>query len=90
MVENKIPVNDLPTIGYEIFDHTADIGVTATGSDLAEVFENTSRGMYAVLFHDSVPTVKPDLEARIKLSSSDLEQLLKDWLDELNFIFTTE
>jgi len=76
--------------GYELFDHTADIGVKAYGANLPSVFENTANGMFAVIFHNSMPNIKAKGEYRIKLHASDLEELLKNWLDELLFIFTTE
>ena len=90
MVTNKSESGKGPKTGYEIFDHTADIGIYAYGAELPMVFKNAANGMFAVIFHDTPPEIRPSTEERINLQSADLEQLLKDWLDEIHFIFTTE
>jgi len=79
-----------PIKSYEMFEHTADIGIRAYGRSLAEIFENASMGMYAIIFHESIPKIEPVGEYKIKLQASDLEQLILDWLDELLYIFSTE
>ncbi len=76
--------------GFEIFEHTADVGILASGENLATVFEFAARGMFAIIFHNSVPKTEPKGEYNIKLQASDLEQLLVDWLNELLYVFTTE
>jgi SHS2 domain-containing protein len=77
-------------VEYELFDHTADIGVRAKGDDLSTIFKNTALGMYEIIFLNGPPKVSLKGEYQIKLTCSDLEQLLVDWLDELLFIFSTE
>ena len=78
------------TKDFELFDHTADIGVRAYGSDLPEVFMNAAFGLFAIIFHDKVPKIKTIGEYRITLQSPDQEQLLVDWLNELLYIFSVE
>ncbi|MCK5561606.1 MAG: archease [Thermoplasmata archaeon] len=75
---------------FELFDHTADIGVRASGPSLPSAFEQAALGMYAVIFHENVPSVQMKGEYQIKLQATDLEQLLVDWLGELLYIFATE
>jgi SHS2 domain-containing protein len=82
--ENKLK------IGFELFDHTADIGVHAFGERIADVFEQAARSMYSIIFHGSVPIIKPKGEFQIKIQSSDLEQLMVDWLNEILYIYSTE
>ncbi len=76
--------------GFELFDHTADIGVTAHGFNVKDVFEQAARGMFAVIFHEKPPAVETKGEYEIKLQAKDLEQLMVDWLDELLYIYSTE
>lgn len=76
--------------GFDIFEHTADIGLEIFGLELADVFEYAGRGMYTIIFHGSPPKIKPKGEYKIKLQARDLEQLMVDWLDELLYIFSTE
>ena len=79
-----------PIPGFKLFDHTADIGVQANGSELSDIFEQTARSMYTIIFHNEVPPIEPIGEFDIELTSSDLEQLFVDWLNEILFIFSTE
>jgi SHS2 domain-containing protein len=76
--------------GFEIFDHTADIGIQVHGDDLSSVFAQAAAGMFSIIFHEAVPAIKEIGEYRIKLNSPELDQLLVDWLNELLFIFETE
>ena len=83
-------MNNNITPRYEIFDHTADVGVRAYGATISEAFKNAACGMIDIIFHNSVPKVQAQGGYRIKLEGQDIEQLLVEWLNELLFIFTTE
>ena len=76
--------------GFSIFDHTADVGLDLVGDELSDIFEYAARGMYTILFHQSIPAIKAKGEYSIQLTANDLEQLLVDWLNELLYLFTTE
>jgi SHS2 domain-containing protein len=75
---------------FEIIDHTADIGSKVYGLTLEDIFEQAAISMYSIIFFNNVPNIEPIGEYEINLNSSDLEQLLVDWLDEILFIFSTE
>ena len=71
--------------GYTLIEHTADIGVEASGKNLKEAFENLAVGMFAIITDDS------RIENRIKKEivlprDSDTEQLVIDWLSELLYL----
>src|SRR5262245_26788417 len=68
---------------YQItsIDHTADIGITVTGSALADVFAGAARGMFALTF--DLARARPDRETPVTLQAADLESLLVAWLQEL-------
>lgn len=73
---------------YEAFEHTADIGLRASGSTLPELFINAAAGMESLL-------VAPEqIEARVSREVSaeghDPVSLLVSWLNELIFLFDTE
>jgi SHS2 domain-containing protein len=71
-------------VEYEIFDHTADVGIKAWGSDLSEAFENAAKGMFSIITDGSkIRSVK---EYDISLKARDIEQLLVDWLSELLYL----
>ena len=73
---------------YSQFEHTADIGIKASGSDLKELFTNFALGLFDVIC--DMGKVLPLEEIKINISSSDLESLLVKWLNELIFIFDSK
>lgn len=74
--------------GYSQFEHTADIGISATGSDLRELFTNFALGLFDVIC--DMGKVSPIEEIKVNISSSDLESLLVKWLNELVYIFDSK
>jgi len=74
--------------GYSQFEHTADIGISATGSDLRELFTNFALGLFDVIC--DMGKVLPLEEIKVNISSSDLESLLVKWLNELIYIFDSK
>lgn len=69
---------------YELFDHTADVGVKAFGNDLSEAFAHAAKAMFDIITDSSEIEAKGSYQ--IDLIADDLEQLLVDWLDELLFL----
>jgi len=69
---------------YEIIEHTADVGIRAWGTTLAESFENAAKGMFAIITNNS--KIDKIGEYEIVLDAGDAEQLLVDWLSELLFL----
>jgi SHS2 domain-containing protein len=74
--------------GYTFFDHTADVGVSAQGTTLEELFERVAKALTVLIAEDSI--VQPAQERPIALSAENVEALLMGWLRELLFWFSTE
>jgi len=74
--------------GYEIIDHTADIGVRVRGASLAELFENAAAAMFDVMTDSS--GVKDVVERKFTCERDSLEELLVEWLGSLLYVFDTE
>lgn len=74
--------------GYAFFDHTADIGIRATGQTLAELFVQVAQGLTELLAEDT--DLKPRQAKAIRLAAPDPASLLLAWLQELLFWFSTE
>ncbi len=73
---------------FEVFDHTADIGIVAYGNDLVSLFSNAATGMISLM-------LKMDRRVRnvtraISLTAEDNEALLIAWLNELLYIIYTD
>ena len=78
-------------VDYEYFDHTADIGVKAYGTDLSEVFINAARGMFSIMFEMiSEPVETKVLQVDLQNQEENYEQLLVDWLNELLYLLEAE
>ena len=74
--------------GYEFFEHTADIGIRASGDTLAELFARMAQGLTELIAEDTV--LAPEQARAVQLSAEDAESLLLVWLQELLFWFSTD
>jgi SHS2 domain-containing protein len=73
---------------FEIFDHTADVGIIAYGADLPQAFANAARGLFSLIAE--LDDVKEVSHRDIEVTASDEESLLVAWLNELVYRFDTE
>ncbi len=70
-------------MNYEILEHTGDVKIKAYGKTKEDLFQNAMVGMFAIL-NSKLKTQK--LKPRtIKLKSSDINALLVDFLNEVNY-----
>jgi SHS2 domain-containing protein len=70
---------------FEFIDHTADIGITAYGADMKQVFANAARGLFSIITNlDNVASTK---KLDIQVTAPDREALLLQWLNELIYLF---
>ena len=67
---------------YTEIEHTADYAIRVSSPDLAGLFRDAARGMYA-LTGGTVPETPNSRE--IELLAADVETLLVSWLEELSF-----
>ncbi|MHB8928752.1 MAG: archease [Bacillota bacterium] len=73
--------------GYRFLDHTADVGLEASGETLEEAFGNAASGLFALIAEGPVA---PADEVRVEVAAGDLEELLVRWLNELLYLHNTE
>ncbi|MFC1709452.1 archease [Candidatus Omnitrophota bacterium] len=71
---------------FEVIEHTADVGLSIYGKDLAALFENAAKGLFS--FITDLGKVDADTEIKVNLSESNREELLVSWLNELIFEFS--
>lgn len=71
--------------GYELVDHTADIGVHAWGHTREEVFEFAAEGMFSLICDPMTIATTQTVEVEVDASQPDL--LLAAWLNELLYRF---
>ncbi len=73
---------------YEIFDHTADIGIIVRGNRVEELFEKAAYGMFDII--TDLSKVEPAGKYKVSVKSPTLEDLLVDYLSELLYVFSVE
>ncbi len=73
---------------YEVFEHTADIGIHALGETCAELFVHAAQGMESLMIDPMQVRVITSRE--IMVEGHDTVSLLIAWLNALIFLFDTE
>jgi len=68
---------------YEVFEHTADIGVRIKGKDLEGLFKNSGLALFQISSRKQFTKDKTHTSIKVKLGSDNLESLFVDWLNEL-------
>ncbi|HEY2882945.1 MAG TPA: archease [Pirellulales bacterium] len=76
---------------YEVFDHTADIGLRVRANSLEGLFAEAGRGFLSLVV-TNLEAIEPREKIQIELSGreQETEYLLFDWLNELLFLFETK
>lgn len=73
---------------FQVIEHTADIGIIARGRDLKEVYTNAARGMFSLIV--DIGSIEEEVSQRVRVSATDREALLVEWLNELVYLFDAE
>jgi SHS2 domain-containing protein len=72
---------------YEVFEHTADIGLNIYGATLADLFIHAAQGMESLMV--PLEQVRVVTGREIAVTGRDTLALLIEWLNELIFLFDT-
>lgn len=73
---------------YELFDHTADIGVRAWAPSLPQLVQPSTDGFYAVI--GELATTGEPVAWRFELTGDDPALLLRDYLAEVLHLFDNQ
>jgi len=66
---------------FRLLDHTGDLGVLVYGEDLEELFANAGEVFFDII--TDLRRVRETTERTIRIESSNLEDLMVNWLGEL-------
>lgn len=69
--------------GFEIFNHTADVGIKVWGINLRELFKEAAKGMVSLIV--DAKTVQEKEKKDIYVQGENTEDLLLCWLREILF-----
>ena len=73
---------------FEYMDHTADVGIVATGKDLREAFAQAAKGLFD--FMADMSGVREAETCDVSIAAPDRDALLVAWLNELLFLCEVE
>jgi SHS2 domain-containing protein len=71
---------------YEVFEHTADLGIRVAANDLNSLFAEAGRALFSVIVSNP-QDVRGDQQLSFEITGQDTEFLLLDWLSELLVVF---
>jgi SHS2 domain-containing protein len=74
---------------YEIFEHTADLGLRVRAPTLPELLADAGRGLFAMVV-ENLDSVQPVVTREFHIAGTDQTYLLFDWLNELLYACDTE
>lgn len=67
---------------YELFEHTADLGLRVRAADLNTLFAEAGACLYSAILED-IDSVRPEHAVAVEITGTDRELLLFDWLRDL-------
>jgi SHS2 domain-containing protein len=73
---------------FRLLDHTADLGILVYGRDLEELFTNAGEAFFDII--TDLRRVRERTERTIRVESSNLEDLMVNWLGELLYLFDVD
>ncbi len=73
---------------YEQLDHAGDIRIKIYGGSFKELFENAGYALFDLI--TDIDKINADSTEYVEVSGVDREELIVNWLAELNYLFLTE
>jgi SHS2 domain-containing protein len=74
---------------FELFEHTADLGLRASATTLEELLVEAARGLLAMMVANP-EAVRPVQTKTITIAADEPSYLMFDWLHELLYAFETD
>jgi SHS2 domain-containing protein len=73
---------------YEVFEHTADLGLRVRSDTPEGLFADAATGLFATIV--DLEGVRPAQERAFRIEGTERDYLLFDWLNELLYTFDSE
>jgi len=74
---------------YELFEHTADLGIRVKSSTLNGLFSDAACALFAAVL-DNPESIEAEQTVEFELEGTQTDYLLFDWLNELLYYFETK
>jgi len=76
------------TMGYELLDHTGDIGIRVWAGDLKGLFQEAARALFDIITDRRKVVAR--LRREVAVEGSGREELMVAWLNELLYLHEVE
>ncbi|HEX3726777.1 MAG TPA: archease, partial [Pirellulales bacterium] len=73
---------------YEVFEHTADLGLRVRAADPSALFANAALGLFSLIAPNR-NTIRSVEQVTFAMRGEALDLLLFDWLAELLYVYET-
>lgn len=73
---------------HRLLEHTADMGIEASGATLEELFAEAASGLLEIIA--GTPQVVAREERRVTVTAGDTGELLVHWLNEILYLFESQ
>ena len=74
---------------FELFEHTADLGLRVRAASREELFADAARGLFSMIVAN-LEDVRLVNEVHLQVEGRELDLLLFDWLSELLYTFESQ
>lgn len=75
-------------MGYELLDHTGDLGIRVWAADVRGIFQEAARALFGIITDLDKVEVHVDIE--VAVNGLGQEELLVAWLNELLYLYEVE
>ena len=75
-------------MGYEILDHTGDVGIRVWAEDVKGIFQEAARALFAII--TDLDKIKVQLKRKVMVEAATVDELLVAWLSELLYLYEVE
>ena len=75
-------------MGYELLDHTGDLGIRVWATDIKGLFQEAARALFAII--TDLEKVQVREHRKVIAEASTLDELLVAWLSELLYLYEVE
>jgi SHS2 domain-containing protein len=72
-------------MGYELLDHTGDLGIRVWASDVKGIFQEAARALFDII--TDLEKVEVHLNREVAVQGLGQEELLVAWLSELLYLY---
>ena len=79
---------DSNSAAFTLLDHTADLGIMVTGSDLSDLFEKAAHSMMQIMIEERPAGKTSSLQ--LSVSGEDYADLMVRWLGEILYLLQGE